>query len=207
MKNIFIWITFMITPLLAYSQTTSWTTLKIEGVGTIGLPSNMEVQGGIYREITDRIKEINGINASRVIFQQKNLNSLDKNSFQTYARVFIRTEQGSVGDFKKLSETITKAEANEVNATFKSKIEGEALRANASILEWYDAKVLTLNGLSAINFGYKRQIGSNKPVIVEIYMLQNNDRFHTITFEHRLDGNDWEGTFNGIKSTIKIIQK
>ncbi|WP_291911818.1 hypothetical protein [Chitinophaga sp. CB10] len=207
MKNIFIWITFMITPLLAYSQTTSWTTLKIEGVGTIGLPSNMEVQGGIYREITDRIKEINGINASRVIFQQKNLNSLDKNSFQTYARVFIRTEQGSVGDFKKLSETITKAEANEVNATFKSKIEGEALRANASILEWYDAKVLTLNGLSAINFGYKRQIGSNKPVIVEIYMLQNNDRFHTITFERRLDGNDWEGTFNGIKSTIKIIQK
>src|SRR5690606_8630613 len=97
---------------------------------------NMEIQGGVYKELSDRIKEINGVNASRVIFQQKNLNNLDGGSMQTYARVFIRTEKGVAGDFKKLSESLTQTEADEINSTFKSQIESEAPRANAKILEW-----------------------------------------------------------------------
>ena len=40
-----------------------WTTLKIDGLGSIDLPPNMEIQGGAYRAINDKIKEINGISA------------------------------------------------------------------------------------------------------------------------------------------------
>ena len=117
----------------ATAQTTNWTTVKIEGVGSVGLPTNMEIQGGAYKEINERTKEINGIGSSKVIFQQKNLNDFDGKSFQTYARVFVRTQNGNAGDFKKLSEALTQTEANEVNATFKDQIESEAPRANATI--------------------------------------------------------------------------
>ena len=191
----------------ATAQTTNWTTVKIEGVGSIGLPTNMEIQGGAYKEINERTKEINGISSSKVIFQQKNLNDFDGKSFQTYARVFVRTQNGNAGDFKKLSEALTQTEANEVNTTFKDQIESEAPRANATILEWYSAKVTTLNNQNAIKFGYKRQIGTNKPVLVEIYMLQNNDRLHTLTFEYRLDENNWSTTFTSLKATVKILKK
>lgn len=188
-------------------QTTDWTTVKIEGVGSIGLPKNMEIQGGNYKQINERTKEINGISSSKVILQQKNLNDFDGKSFQTYARVFVRTQNGNQGDFKKLSEALTLTEANEVNTTFKNQNEIEASRANATILEWHPAKITTLNNQNAIKFGYKRQIGTNKPVMVEIYMLQNNDRLHTITFEYRLDENNWSTTFTSLKTTIQIIKK
>lgn len=191
----------------ATSQENKFSTVRIEGFGSIGLPSNMEIQGGVYKELSDRIKEINGVNASKVIFQQKNLNNLDGSSMQTYARVFIRTEKGVAGDFKKLSESLTQPEADEINSTFKSQIESEAPRANAKILEWHKATTSTLNGQNAIKYGYKRQIGSNKPVSVEVYMLQNNDRLHIVTFEYRLDDNNWSTTFTSIKATVKITAK
>ncbi|MBK9465829.1 MAG: hypothetical protein IPN56_13815 [Chitinophagaceae bacterium] len=126
---------------------------------------------------------------------------------QTYARVFIRTESGTAGDFKKLSESLTQAEADDVNSTFKSQIESEAPRANAKVLEWHKATTSKLNGQNAIKYGYKRQIGTNKPVLVEVFMLQNNDRLHIVTFEYRLDDNNWPTTFTSIKTTVKIIAK
>lgn len=193
--------------IISIAQEIQFSTVKIEGIGSVGLPSNMEIQGGAYKEISDKIKEINGVNASKVIFQQKNLNNFDGGSMQTYARVFIRTEIGTTGDFKKLSESLSQSEADEVNSTFKSQIESEAPRANAKVLEWYKATTTTLNNQNAIKYGYKRQIGVNKPVLVEVYMLQNNDRLHIITFEYRLDDNNWSPTFKSIKATVKIMQK
>lgn len=207
MKNLYIILFCCLCSISASSQETTFSTVKIEGFGSIGLPSNMEIQGGVYKELSDRIKEINGVNASKVIFQQKNLNSLDGNSMQTYARVFIRTETGATGDFKKISEALTQAEADDVNSTFKSQIESEAPRANAKVLEWYKATISTLNGQNAIKYGYKRQIGTNKPVLVEVFMLQNNDRLHIVTFEYRLDDNNWSTTFASIKKTVKITAK
>ena len=207
MKNIYILLFSFLCSLTSIAQETKFSTVKIEGFGSIGLPSNMEIQGGVYKELSDRIKEINGVNASKVIFQQKNLNSLDGSSMQTYARVFIRTETGTAGEFKKLSEALTQAEADEVNSTFKSQIESEAPRANAKVLEWHKAITSTLNGHNAIKYGYKRQIGTNKPVLVEVFMLQNNDRLHIVTFEYRLDDNNWSTTFTSIKTTVKITAK
>lgn len=191
----------------AFTQTNNWTTVKIEGVGSIGLPPNMEIQGGDYKEISERYKEINGISSSPIIFQQKNLNDFEHNGFQTYARVFIRTENGSNGDYKKLSEIPTQTEAIEINSTFKNEIESGAPRANARILEWYPAKVTKLNGQNAIKVGYKRQIGNNKPVVSTIYLFQNNDRRHIITFEYRLDDNNWASTFSTINSSVKLLKK
>ena len=181
------------------------TTVKIENFGSIGLPKNMEIQGGAYKEITEKIKEVNGVSASKVIFQQKNLNTADKSSFTTYARVFVRTQQGNNGDFKKLKDALTTADANDVNTEFKNQIESEAPRNNATILEWYKARVTTLNNQNVITFGYKRQIGSNPPVKVETFMFQNYDRLHIVTFEYRIDENNWSSVFTSVKSSIKIL--
>ncbi len=62
----------ILSSLVAARSQDGWTTIKIEGFGGIDLPPNMEVQGGAYREMSDKIKEINGISASKIIFHVTN---------------------------------------------------------------------------------------------------------------------------------------
>lgn len=79
-----------------------WKRINLENVGNIDLPPIMEIQGGNYKKMMEKGKAKYGISASKVIFQQKDLNKSNQSGFSTYARVFIRTELGSVGDFQKL---------------------------------------------------------------------------------------------------------
>ena len=189
-----------------------WERVKIEFLGTIDLPLNMEIQGGNYKQYMDNLKEINGVSASRVIFQQKNLNNLNQSSFNTYARVFIRTETGTSGEFKRLrTSSFSQSELTELNNSYKNEIQQELSRANASananakILEWYQAKQTTVNGMTCITFGYKRQIGSNPPVNVTFYFFHNYDRMHVLTFEYRIsDADMWAGTFDKVLKSYRI---
>lgn len=68
-----------------------WKRINIEDIGNIDLPPNMEIQGGNYKKMMEKGKAEYGISASKVIFQQKELNKLHQSSLITYARVFIRT--------------------------------------------------------------------------------------------------------------------
>ena len=183
-----------------------WKRINLENVGHIDLPPNMEIQGGNYKKIMEKGKAEYGISASKVIFQQKELNKLNQNSLKTYARVFIRTEQGSVGDFQKLKTgKITVSDLENLNTSYKNEIQQSAVSANAKILEWYTAKKTIVNGMNCISLGYKRQLGQNKPVKVNFYLFQNNDRMHIITFEYKIsDGEIWETTFGNILKSYRI---
>ena len=191
--------------LFAQSDLT-WTTIKIEGHGRIDLPSNMEIQAGQYRETMDKTKEIYGMTASKVIFQQSNLNSKSSESFKTYARVMIRTEQAKKGSYQKLNETnYSSAEIEAINSKYKNEIYESAKSFNAEILEWTPAKFTKINGMPCITFGYSRKLGVNPPVKITFYIFKNNDRQHLLTFEYRIkDELIWKPTFEGILKSYKI---
>lgn len=183
-----------------------WKRINLENFGNIDLPPNMEIQSGNYKRIMEKGKAEYGISASKVIFQQKNLNKFNQNSFKTYARVFIKTEQGSFGDFQKLKTCkITAADLESLNNSFKNEIQQSAINGNAKILEWYSAKKIIVNGMTCITLGYKRQLAENKPVKVTTYLFQNNDRMHVLTFEHRIsESKEWEPTFENILKSFRI---
>lgn len=175
-------------------------TVIIKGFGQINCPANMEIQGGAYKEYMDKVKEINGVSASKVILQQKGLND-GTGGLDTYARIMIRT---SFGDFNPITSPISQSDANEVNDIFESQIKTEAYSNNAVILSWDKAISTTLNGYKAVKFGYKRKIGNNPIVTVETYLIQNTDRMYSITFESRNDSYDWSSLFIKSKNSIKI---
>ena len=183
-----------------------WTKVNLENIGYINLPPNMEIQGGNYKKMMEKGKAEYGISASKVIFQQKELNKLNENSLKTYARVFIRTEQNSIGYYQKLKTgKITASDLQSLDNSYKNEIQQSALSANAKILEWYTAKKTTINGMNCMTLGYKRQLGENKPVKVTMYLFQNNDRMHILTFEYRIsDGKEWEPTFENILKSYQI---
>jgi len=184
----------------------TWTTVKIEGHGRINLPSNMEIQAGQYKVNQEKIKEILGIAASKVIFQQSNLNSQSTDGFQTYARVMIKTAIGNKGTYQKLIElNYSAAEIQGINSKYKSEIYETAKSFNSEILEYTSAKLTKINGMPCITFGYSRKMGVNPPVKITIYIFENNDRQHLLTFEYRIkDELIWKPTFESILKSYKI---
>ncbi|GAB3422011.1 hypothetical protein GCM10027516_19730 [Niabella aquatica] len=169
-------------------------------MGQIYCPASMEIQGGAYKKYADNVKAINGVAASKVVFQQKGLNNLSE-GLDTYARVMIRT---SYGDFNSITTPVTLRDVNDVNNFFKNQIKDEASSMNAVIITWNKAQATTINGYKAIKFGYKRKVGTNPAVTVETYLIQNTNRMYSITFENREDGYKWSSAFLKIKSSLKI---
>ena len=183
-----------------------WERITIENHGTIDLPPSMEVQRGIYKQMTERHKKISGVSASNVIFQQKDLNTFDQRSFNTYARVFIRTEIGRYGDFMRLhNSSFSPSELRQLNNLYKNEIQQAAAISNGKLLEWNNAKQIRVNGMTCVTFGYTRQLGSNPPVRVTFYMFHNYDRMHVLSFEYRIsDANTWEDSFSKILNSYRI---
>ncbi len=200
MKNVSFFLLVMFS--LAGTSGNTQSIVKIAGLGKVSLPAKMEIQGGAYKDYVDAVKEINGVSASNVIFQQKGLNS-GKSGFDTYARVMFKT---IYGDFETLSSSYSQQDVRQINDVFKQDVLGQSELNNASILSWNTAVATTLNGYKSVRFGYKRKIGSNPVVNVQTYLLQNNDRMYLITFEGRTDSYNWQNTFQIIKNSI-IINK
>jgi hypothetical protein len=193
----------------SFSQPTlTWTQVKIEGHGKIDLPSNMEIQAGQYREAMDKTKEIHGVSASKVIFQQSNLNSRSADGFKTYGRVLIRTVKENKGSFQKLNEAIyTASEISSINSQYKKEIYETAKSFNSEILEWTNAKMTKVNGMSCVTFGYSRKMGANPPVKITFYIFENYDRQHILTFEYRIkDELVWKPTFENILKSYSITK-
>jgi hypothetical protein len=187
----------------------TWTTVRIEGFGSVELPPNMEIQGGAYRELDKQYREIHGAPAAQVVFQQKNLNNFDPNSFKTYARVCIRTIIGEVGDFHALYDfDIPDSEISEINDFFKTDIYENLPKLDAIVLEWNDAIKILVNGFVCLKFNYRRKMKTNPPVDVTQYFIQNYDRFHIVTFEYRIvDSEIWKSNFDRVKNSLTIIQQ
>lgn len=189
-------------PPIENPATINWQIINIEGVGSIKLPPSMEIQNENYKNLMNKVLNISDVESAKVIFQQKNLNNLNKSSFSTYARVIIKKQ---LGEYKNIKNILTQNEADDYNNIAKNEIEETSAKSNTTILKWYPATITTLNGYNAITFAYKRQIDNNTPTISETFIIQNNFKLHILIFEHRLDNNNWNQIFENIKTTIKII--
>jgi len=167
---------------------------EILDVGSILIPKDMEVQAGVYKEINDKYRkefmdkfdyEISG---EQIVFQQKGLNSLNKDSFGTYVRVMIETEQGKIGDYDKLMTKLelSDQEMSEVSETLKTEMVKNTPKSGIKILEWHGVSIVTVNGVDSLKTSYTRQIDNNPPVLVSMYTFFNNDRYHRLTLSYRV---------------------
>ena len=55
-----------------------------------------------------------------------------------------------------------------------------------TILSWQPAKIVRINGVDAFRTTYTRSMNDAPPVMVNMYMIQNNDCMHTITISYRV---------------------
>lgn len=187
---------------------------SIPNLGEISIPSNMELQEGKYKEINKDFFEI--INAEtdlglslddRYVFQQKGLNSFDKNGFNTYARIITHTALGNHSEHSSLEDTyiLTPFERNQLSQQLRTKTIQSLAKNNIKIIRWHGIKPVKISNQNALEISYLRQLGDNPYVAVRMYYFENNDREHVVTVSYRLsDEKIWEPLFIKSLKSLKI---
>lgn len=198
----------------AQTPDVTFETVKLAGIGSISIPSIMELQSGLYKELSDKYSKELGFDASgAVIFQQKGRNELFTKS-PTYARVIIEEALGKPGEYRKITSKIvlTKKELEILNNQAKTEVENDFQKADVGLklLRWDFISVVTVNGRNALKVAYLRQLNSNPPVYVETYTIDNYDRRYGLTMSYRQeDASIWKEVLNTTKNsfTITIVKR
>ena len=212
-------VSFLILTVSLNASTANWQTVSMPNICTFKIPSSMEIQSGVIKKFSDKLyKEILElpIDPNRVIAQQKHLNKANKKAFKSYARIIVDTEYGRKGDYEKISTqyTASKFELRELNGIFRQEVETEFENINAKgkmimqLLSWYPTKLVQINGVSMIHIRYSRTVNNGPEVLVNMYIVQNNDRMHRITISYRLQNtklykNDLAKVINTFKFNMR----
>ena len=161
----------------------------IDNVGYIFVSSELELQSGDYKEFKDNYMQVN---KNKIVFQQKGLNEYSSSTFDSYVRIIIDTELGTIGDYYKVNERMeaSVSDLNELNDILKRQITQEYASIGIKVLIWYGVSVERINNQNCIKYSCVRQYGTNPPVEVASYIFQNNDRVHTITISCRKKDKD-----------------
>ena len=190
---------------ISLSIKAQYTTYTIDEVGSISVTDDLELQGGNYKEMVDSYLNSRHINFdSRVVFQPKGLNALDK-EVNSYCRIIIET---LYGDYEPLYSKIPQVSVNELrglSASMKqSLIEGFA-GTSLQLINFFGSTIVKINNQVAIKTYYTRRLGDNAPVRVDVYHFQNRDRMHSLTLSYRIeDAALWKEKLSHSLNSFKI---
>jgi hypothetical protein len=201
----------------AHAQDATWETVSIPEICTYQIPPTVEIQKGTYKKVVDQLqKTILKIDQSpdRVIAQPKGINNFDPLALKRYCRIIVETERGSKGDYLKLYEPLaaSAAELRELDKEMKNEMQQAALAApkgmKMTILSWQPSKIVRVNGVEALLTSYTRSVNDAPPVLVRMYMIQNNDAMHKIAISYRESEKDlWAEDLNKVIDTFKFQKR
>jgi len=190
---------------ISLSIKAQYTTYTIDEVGSISVTDDLELQGGNYKEMVDSYLNSIHINFdSRVVFQPKGLNTLEK-EVNSYCRIIIET---LYGDYEPLSSKVPKVSVNELrelSTTMKQSLIQGFAGTSLQLINFYRSTIVKVNNQVAIKTSYTRRLGDNAPVRVDVYHFQNRDRMHSLTLSYRIeDAALWKEKLSHSLNSFKI---
>ena len=139
---------------ISLSIKAQYTTYTIDEVGSISVTDDLELQGGNYKEMVDSYLNSRHINFdSRVVFQPKGLNALDK-EVNSYCRIIIET---LYGDYEPLYSKIPQVSVNELrelSATMKQSLIQGFAGTSLQLINFYGSTIVKVNNQVAIKTSY-----------------------------------------------------
>ena len=193
---------------------TSFENYSLKDIGSVSIPSSMELQSGNYKKLAEKYQEEQSkklgyeISGNHIVFQQKGLNGGNKSSSNSYARVMLETTIGNPGDYEKLSIKLsaTKEELDQLSTQIKSQNEESLRNIGIKIISWYGVQIISVNGKPALKYSYLRQLNDNPYVFVNVYQFQNYDRMYSLIMSYRQqDASTWKDLYVKILNSFTII--
>ena len=190
-----------------YVPPKNWTKYIIANAFFISVPPTVELRqsNDLY---TKDIKDLNWhghkINSNNVVFQQKGLSINTPEAHQTYCRIIIDIQKGSLGEYPKFSDyedlTIEDIHAFQELAkqnSYEYKILGQP-----------EVRWIKIEDTYGIEVEYVRNGANNFHTHVCNYYFFNDNLFATIILSYRQDDiRKWETDFSNIIKTFKWNNK
>ena len=207
---------YLCQPLAAQDQI--WQTVSIPGICTFQIPPSVEIQKGIYKKINDKSREtILEIVTSpdRVVAQPKGINSLNAQALKLYCRIIVETDWGKRGEYRSLDVplVLSGVDLRKIDVILKQEILKAAAFSTSkgikmTITSWQPTEVVKINGADALHTTYTRKINDAPPVIVNTFMVMNNDLLHRIIISYRIEEEDmWKNDLTKVPGTFKFVKR
>lgn len=176
-----------------------WSEYKIDYAFSISIPNTMELRND-YDDYTQwATNNIGLLSSADAVFQQKNLSSMTKDAYNTYARVLIQHFSFSPGEVEHHYES-----PGLVSEDYRNLIEmvDEEIKPYTYVdrptWRWID-----INGTKAIEGTYRRN-GDDGPVKCKFYLLSNHSEMAKVLITFREKDSDlWESDLNNVIKTFK----
>jgi len=188
-------------PLPLSSPDIGYSRLEIPDVGTIDIPDTMQPQTKDSKQAVKAVGEIMNLptKSDGFVVMQKGLDH--------YSRIMVDVYKGTPGDYVKLNVNYnaTKDEISTISETNKKATAKDLPLTGSRLLDWYTPKVENINGMTALVFNYRRQMGNRPPVVVWEYRFSNYDRLVVLTQSYRESEKElWDKSFKKSLKSFRI---
>lgn len=183
----------------SFSTPSDWSEYKIDNAFSLAIPNTMELRND-YDDYTQWVSNNIGLlSTADAVFQQRNLSSMTKDSYNTYARVLIQHFSFSPGEVEHHYES--PGLVSEDYRNLKEMVDEEIkpyTYVDRPIWRWID-----INGTKAIEGTYRRN-GEDGPVKCKFYLLSNHSEMAKVLITFREKDSDlWESDLNNVIRTFK----
>lgn len=205
----------LITLCCSSTKTESWTSYDINEIGVIKTPPTLELrdQDSFAQRLSDKTRQFRSkaykivMVPPTLLFQPAGIN---QNNVDTYSRILLYIDKGKPGDFMRYNEIrqLSSKDNDEFYNFLIHQIRIEAKQTGIKIITIKPYEILEISGISAFKFSYIRQLESQSPVHVNVYMLFNNDVKIEITMSYRVNEEHlWAKDFEQIIENIQLIKR
>lgn len=181
----------------SFSTPSDWSEYKIDNAFSISIPNTMELRNDYYTQWATN--NIGLLSSADAVFQQKNLSSMTKDAYNTYARVLIQHFSFSPGEVEHHYES--SGLVSEDYRNLREMVDEEIkpyTYVDRPTWRWID-----INGTKAIEGTYRRN-GDDGPVKCKLYLLSNHSEMAKVLITFREKDSDlWESDLNNVIKTFK----
>jgi len=153
-------------------------TYRIQNVGEISVPRNMEVVSGELPRNAQNPKAPKSLK-DNFSFEAKGNPAKDP-----FTMITLETKTGRLGDYPPLSTKLISSteDLKQIDAYFKQLTLG---RKGKKMKQWHGAREVKINGRYAIETSFTEEdSATNKTFTTLVLVFQNNDRTHTLTLSY-----------------------
>lgn len=184
--------------------TAGWELIAIPGIGTMRIPSSMEVQSEEYRALKE---ELTGASSDTFIVQQRGLNDGSEDAQHTYARIMVSCTQGNPGDYREADfdpDIYTDEDLEELDYYFEQETRSQLANGGIEIRDWSPLEFLHLNGTTCLHLSYSRAGDEGETTVVDVYAFPRNDRLVRVTLSYRASDSDmWK---NDLETSLHTLE-